>query len=338
MKTSLLLAVLLAAPVFADAIDVSYSPTAVKGTALPTVNVHILEPIAGFRLKLFRHDGKKVDVKGGGAPGTVRHLELEQDVGVAAWKGELVVNHTNGTESSMALEFETTLYVPLFLKMDKATDVDIHERRLAFTLTNPAGKAHLKVIMDTGTPAFDGEIPFSGQPAGTKLEVTWPKVEGEVMKIELKAFDTGGFFTGVELTPWHIDIPHEEVNFDTGKWDVKASEQPKLDKSFQQISEAVAKYGHLADIRLYIAGHTDTVAAKEANRKLSYNRAQAIALYFRKKGLKLPLYVEGFGEEALLVDTPDETDEPRNRRAEYILSIDDPGMKNSRVVPRWKRL
>jgi hypothetical protein len=47
---------------------------------------------------------------------------------------------------------------------------------------------------------------------------------------------------------------------------------------------------------------------------------------------------EGFGEEALLVSTPDETDEPKNRRAEYILSIDDPTTPNVPFPPRWQRL
>ncbi len=329
---------LAASSALADVVDVSISPTAQRGKGLPFVSVQILEPIAGFRLMLTRDDGKKVDVKGGGKPGVTRRIELEQKEGKAAWKGELVVNAPNGTQSTMPLEFETTLFVPLFLQFDKTKDADIAGRKVYFKLTNPAQKAVLRVLMDTGDYAFDGEVPFNGDPPGTRLMVSWPEAKGQVMRVDLRAYDTGGFFTGVELTPWQVNIPHEEVNFDTGKWDLRAEEQPKLDKSYQLIADAVEKFGRLAEIRLYVAGHTDSVGPNAHNLGLSLNRARSIGGYFRKKGLRIPIYYEGFGEEALLVATPDETEEQKNRRAEYIISIDDPAAKNTGYVAKWKRL
>ena len=42
----------------------------------------------------------------------------------------------------------------------------------------------------------------------------------------------------------------------------------------------------------------------------------------------IPIYFQGFGEEVLAKPTPDETDEPLNRRALYILSA-----SNRRRVP-----
>ena len=72
-------------------------------------------------------------------------------------------------------------------------------------------------------------------------------------------------------------------------------------------------------VRLFIAGHTDTVGGNDKNRKLSLARAKAIASYFRKKGIKIPIAFAGFGEEVLKVKTADNTDERANRRADYVL-------------------
>ena len=62
-------------------------------------------------------------------------------------------------------------------------------------------------------------------------------------------------------------------------------------------------------MRLYVAGHTDTVGPDAKNRKLSLDRARAIAAYFRKKGLTIPIAFAGFGEDVLKVKTADSVDE-----------------------------
>ncbi|HEX7596686.1 MAG TPA: OmpA family protein, partial [Polyangia bacterium] len=67
-------------------------------------------------------------------------------------------------------------------------------------------------------------------------------------------------------------------------------------------------------------------------------RAAAIATWFRKNGLRIPIAYEGFGEFALLVATPDNTAEPRNRRVDYILSIEDPVLKATDFQAVWKLL
>jgi outer membrane protein OmpA-like peptidoglycan-associated protein len=72
-------------------------------------------------------------------------------------------------------------------------------------------------------------------------------------------------------------------------------------------------------LKLYIAGHTDTVGPADKNRELSRARAKAIAGYLRKKGLGVAIVVAGFGEDVLKIKTPDNTDERANRRADYVL-------------------
>jgi len=331
------LSTLLVAMLLTDAVEVSVTRTPYDKGALPAVNVHILERIMGFKLKLTRSDGKQMEVKGGGKPGVTRIIELVQPEGHFGWKGELSINLPDGTSSSMPLEFDTDVYSQMRV-IAKKEDVDLAGRKMKFKATRPVAKVELRVLMDTGKPAFDGEIPFNQDPPGTLLEVNWPEASGRVMKVSVRAIDAQGQYDGVEFFPWFIDIPHEEVQFDTGKWDVRDSETGKLDKSYHLIDEAVLKYGSMADIKLYIAGHTDTVAAKDYNRTLSLNRAKSIGQYFRKKGLRIPIFAEGFGEEALKVLTPDETDEQQNRRADYFLSIVPPTVTNASFPPHWQKL
>ena len=338
MNRLLLFLAVLPTLAFADAVSVSLTNKAMKGKGAPAVHIEILEPIMGFRLTLTREGGKPQEWKGGGKPGVTRTIELTQPDGVSKWAGELIINLPNGSTGSMPLEFETELAGQLTVAIDKTKDVDIEGRQLRFTATQPVSKVHLRVLMDTGSTILDDDIAFNEEKPGTKLQVTWPPAEGKVFRIDLRVFAPSGVYNGVELTPWQIDIPHEEVNFASGKWDVSAGEAPKLEASLKQVQQAAAKFASLAPIKLFIAGHTDTVGSNESNRSLSLNRAKAIGQWFRKKGVKLPIFFEGFGEEALLVSTKDEQDELKNRRAEYIIAIDDPTTKNVPFAPRWQRL
>ncbi|TSC22769.1 OmpA family protein [Corallococcus sp. Z5C101001] len=324
-------------PVFAEAIRVSLEGRAALGEGLPALVIHIEEPITGFEVKLKRSDGKAVELKGGGKPGVTRRLPLEQPEGKFHYEGELTVRFPDGAEpGAMPLAFDTELYGPLKLEV-RREDVDVAGRTLRFTLSRPAAKTEVTVLMDTGKTAFAGDVDFKGAPAGTPLEVKWLPAEGQVMRIRLRAYDTSDFYTGVDLYPWQVDIPHEEVGFASGRSDVPPAEKGKLDASYKSIADALNKYGRWASLRLYVLGHTDTVGKSDDNRELSLKRAKSIASYFRQRGLKVPVFYEGFGEQSLAVPTPDETAEAANRRAEYIIAVEDPSLTNAPFAPRWRK-
>jgi outer membrane protein OmpA-like peptidoglycan-associated protein len=66
-----------------------------------------------------------------------------------------------------------------------------------------------------------------------------------------------------------------------------------------------------------VVGHTDTLGTTESNEVLGLKRANAIARQMQQLGLKnMAIMVESNGARNLLVATPKNTDEPRNRRAE----------------------
>ena len=69
-----------------------------------------------------------------------------------------------------------------------------------------------------------------------------------------------------------------------------------------------------------VIGHSDTVGKAEANAVLAYQRASTIANLLREKGMQAAtLSIESHGESNLLVPTPDEAPEPRNRRVEITI-------------------
>lgn len=76
----------------------------------------------------------------------------------------------------------------------------------------------------------------------------------------------------------------------------------------------------LAPFRFRIEGHTDTVGPAEENRLLSERRANAVRDYLVERFGIAParLVTEGLGESRLLVPTPDETPQQRNRRVQIL--------------------
>jgi OmpA-OmpF porin, OOP family len=73
---------------------------------------------------------------------------------------------------------------------------------------------------------------------------------------------------------------------------------------------------NLAAYHFRIEGHTDTVGSAALNKTLSERRAEAVVDYLTSKYNVSPsrLQAVGMGEQGLLVRTPDQTPEPRNRR------------------------
>lgn len=68
---------------------------------------------------------------------------------------------------------------------------------------------------------------------------------------------------------------------------------------------------------IFIVGHTDTVGSSSHNQKLSIKRAEKVRQSLINLGVPAEgIQVSGRGESDLLVKTPDNTKEPKNRRVE----------------------
>lgn len=70
-------------------------------------------------------------------------------------------------------------------------------------------------------------------------------------------------------------------------------------------------------VDISVIGHTDTMANEPYNNQLALKRASKVSDLLGEKGLKAnSLSIESHGKRNLLVPTPDNTYEPRNRRVE----------------------
>jgi len=227
---------------------------------------------------------------------------------------------------------------PLKVLIDKAK-VDLDAHQLEVKMSRKAGRIELTVYDVDNAPIAEEQIDFSGRPAGATLVVRWkPKNDELVGKIELMAYDAYDYYTGVMIVPWQLSIPHEDVTFATNSAKLEPDQEPKLEEAYKLVQEALVKHKSLGLITLFIAGHTDTVASEQHNLELSRQRALAIASWFRKRGLGVPIMYAGFGERSLLVKTEDEIDEPRNRRVDYVLSVELPRYKTSNRIPPWRKI
>jgi hypothetical protein len=314
--------------VFAQLVDVQLHNQVPPG-GKPSLTVKPAAPVAKLELTLSRDDGKSFTAGHGALkPGESVTLTFgDGKGGHARWTGKLVAIFPDGNRQSFDINFETATAGDL--RVTYARDhLDLDAHTLQFQLSRPAGRAQLTVFADDGKEMGAGEAQFRGEPAGTWLPINWtPSRAGNPMRLELRVTSSDGLATLVKLLPWSVKVPHEEVNFEFGKSEIRPSEANKLDASYQKIIDAV-ELARRADaslsVKLFIAGHTDTVGGSADNRKLSLDRARAIAFWFRDRGLPLPVAYAGFGEDALKVKTPDNTDEPRNRRADYIVGVEEP--------------
>lgn len=101
--------------------------------------------------------------------------------------------------------------------------------------------------------------------------------------------------------------------FESGGAQLTAESQALIAK---MVADAVKRPA--ADVS--VVGHTDTEGDAEANEKLGLQRAQTVAQLISGAGLKaIETTVTSHGERDLLVKTPDNTAEPKNRRVEVTI-------------------
>ena len=101
--------------------------------------------------------------------------------------------------------------------------------------------------------------------------------------------------------------------FETNRAVLVPESQRELDRILADVSQVPAA-------EIDVIGHTDTRGGREANDALGRTRADFVAGLLESRGFaRGRISVQSRGERELLVPTPDNTDEPRNRRVEIRL-------------------
>lgn len=207
---------------------------------------------------------------------------------------------------------------PIKLAYD-ADHLDLDRHVLQFKPSRAVVSATLTAIGEDGSEIGTGTASYD-KPSTDWQTITWTQpADARVMILKVRVEAGDGVATNLQLIPWSVAVEHEDVNFATDSSTIDPSERAKLDASLEKILAIIKRSEKFMKLRLYIAGHTDTVGSDAKNKKLSLDRAHAIGDYFRSKKLAIPIAVAGFGEQVLKVPTPQDTDERANRRADYVL-------------------
>ncbi len=316
-----------------DAVTLSAVRYAQEGLSTPSITFH--SNVAGSIDAQLACGPKSYSLSTAISEGKAYPIELAGlPKGNHACKGKLTLAASDGTSGEMPLSIGIVVLPALHLSV-KREERDLGAHKLIVRGDRPIARARVEVIGEGGKTIGQGELTGS---AADAFAIEWSQSSGEAVKLLVTAWDAQDLPGRLELSPWSYAIPHDDVVFASNSYEVVAAEAPKLDKAWADLEGVLAKYGSVVQVQLYVAGYTDTQGNPSNNQTLSDSRARAIAGWFRQRGFQGPIWYQGFGEGALAVATADETDEPRNRRAIYLLAAETPPVSTELPRGSWRRL
>jgi len=168
-----------------------------------------------------------------------------------------------------------------------------------------SGKAHNAVIVSTdkGSQKLDAVGKF----VNLKDKETAPSEPETMSKEEIEAQFSKVLAAAPKKAISHI------LYFKPHSTDLTEVSQSELLKSIEDIRKN-------APCMVDIIGHTDTVGSNAINAKVSLKRAKVIEELIKKEKVNIiSMTAKGYGEEDLLVNTPDNTDEAKNRNVEIFI-------------------
>lgn len=108
----------------------------------------------------------------------------------------------------------------------------------------------------------------------------------------------------------------DEVYFDVNRSSLRK-------KSFAELNELVEFMERKENIRIEIAGHTDSTGEEEDNMKLSQRRAERVKQYLVSKGIDARrIEAQGYGENQPVADNSTKEGRQKNRRTEVRIISD----------------
>jgi OOP family OmpA-OmpF porin len=108
-----------------------------------------------------------------------------------------------------------------------------------------------------------------------------------------------------------VDLRGVEFDFD------KSTLRPESQQTLNEATEVLRQY---PDIRVEVAGHTDSIGTDQYNQGLSERRAQAVYDYLVNNGIDASrLNSRGYGEGSPIADNATREGRQRNRRVELVV-------------------
>ena len=203
--------------------------------------------------------------------------------------------------------------------------------------------AKLPAVLPTVLPALVSALllaacaaPPPPPPRPVDYVVLLPDLDGRVGQVSIRGakgeqrITEAGSGAALDGTQAPAPVPPEQLQRDFGAAEQARPEAPEhfylyfesggaqlTAESEAQIPTILARVAARNRADVSVIGHTDTKGSAASNALLDGQRAQTIAKLLRERGMQAAsVEVESHGKADLLVQTPDETAEPRNRRVE----------------------
>jgi hypothetical protein len=266
-------------------------------------------------------------------------VELPLRVPQGTWPctGKVDLLLTDGGVGEMPLNFQVQVLPALEIRLNPDTQ-DLKAGHLDVLVNRDVKSFVIEAYGTDGVPVEAASSFVGSVRGGVSVPLDWTPATHEILRFRVRVEDGSGFWAEKNIYPWFIDIPHEDLVFKTNEAKIPRTELPKLDEPWEEILDAVARYGAHAPVKLYVGGFTDTVGTRSSNLALSDARARSLAEWFMTKGFEGEIWYQGFGEDGLKIPTGDEVDEQANRRAVYVIAADPPPVIRSSQRSSWKRL
>jgi outer membrane protein OmpA-like peptidoglycan-associated protein len=332
LLAALLSALVLTVNAWAGDLQFGYTPAPEPGEN-PAFIVTPKRAVASMRVVIDAGGRSFEFTKGSVGANQPARFEWRRDNSVTSATAWVQAEFTDSTTEEVQVPFSWSFGAPLKVDLSNAS-ADVKARTLTVEVTAPVTSAEIiaygahKAVLDQRT------VPLEGGPG--EIQVPWVGSPGDVVLLDVK-LHAANAWAGFTYSPWFLDIPHDDVLFESNMDVIRPEEEHKLEATLAQLNDVIDKYGAVVPVKLYIAGCTDTVGTAAHNLDLSRRRARAIAHWLRSHGYSRPIYYHGFGEGLLQMQTGDGVDEAANRRALYMVGANQPpagsGVPNVRWTP-----
>jgi outer membrane protein OmpA-like peptidoglycan-associated protein len=268
------------------------------------------------------------------AAGEQAMVHWDRDPSATEALATIKVEFSDGYVEALQVPFQYSYGGALSVDLSGA-EADLKKRTLRVSVTSPVERAEIKAIGAHKMILDERTIAVSGGPG--EIEIPWVGDPAEVVLLDVTVHSASAW-AGFTYSPWFLDIPHDDVVFETGKSVIGQDQAHKLVALQEELNDVVDKYGEVVPVKLYIGGCTDTVGSQSGNADLSRKRARAIGVWLREHGTKIDIFYHGFGERWLASPTGDEVENAANRRAVYMVGANPPPASAGVPGARWSSL
>ena len=320
-------------PAFAQDIDLGYVQ-APGANEQPALFITPQKAVSSMEVTVTA-GGQTYTFKKGALPvGKPVKLAWKRDTSVTEAVAAIVVEFVDGYVTEQSVEISYTYGGKLSVDLSRA-HADVKARTITVRVSAPVESAEITAYGAKKAVLDKREVALSGGPGDVTLPWVGEAAEVVLLDVTLRGGPAWASFT---YSPWFLDIPHEDVLFDTNSDVISSAQAYKLEATLRQLQDVIEKYGEVVPVKLYIAGCTDTAGDAAANRQLSDRRARAIARWLKEHGYDKPIFFHGFGESLLAVSTGDGVDEVRNRRVLYMVGANPPPASAGVPAVSWTPL